>query len=117
MLGKGNKKRKVFVPRNIIEKHLDFLESYSDSEYLFTTESGRLMSQQNLFKFARKVFLDAGVNKKGLHILRHYFASSFIEKNGNISILKALLGHSSVTTTELYANTSERARARAVLDI
>lgn len=62
------------------------------------------MTADRLGKRVRRVVIDAGLTGKrlGPHTFRHTFATEFLRRGGNVYALKAILGHSSVTTTEIY---------------
>jgi len=117
--GKGNKNRTTYIKKNIFEKHYKFLfkDKEKSDEIISLSKTGHPYDRRNLYKFTAKMFKKMEVDKKGLHIFRHHFGSSFAENDGNIKILQDLLGHYSINTTMIYSNTGEDAKKRAVAGI
>ena len=110
--GKGNKKRETIMPLDLAHKHVAFLLGYSEgsgSNETFSslfTKNDNAISRQHLSQTAQAFYLFAGLkNKKGLHILRHQFASE-MATNPKVStlMLQNLLGHSDSKTTAVYTH-------------
>ncbi len=90
--------------------------------YVFSTRSGRPVSRDNAGRQIRKVFNRAGLYQKGrpcLHWIRHSVCSTLLAKGMDIESVREQMGHASITTTQLYAHTSEERMRRAsrVLDL
>lgn len=106
--GKGKKDR-VF---NIPDFLLDELKNYSESqkqenkEHLFSGPKGRL-SPRNIEKIVQLAAKKAQIQKDvHPHTLRHSFATHLLENGTDIRIIQEILGHSSISTTELYTHIS-----------
>jgi site-specific recombinase XerD len=82
------------------------------------TRNGTIINRSNLWTIISGMFHRAGVDQKGLHILRHTFARRLVNSNINLKTISELLGHASIATTAtFYARTNEankRAAVRAV---
>ncbi len=114
--GKGNKQRTSYILKNLFKKHFEYLNSFKKDEddYISTNINGKRMDRRNLYEEVKKMFIHIGEDKKGLHIFRHHFGSSFAENNGNMKILQDLLGHSVITTTMTYSAVGESAKENAI---
>jgi len=116
VVGKGNKNRHIYVKKEHIVNHLEHIyTNRGDNVHLSSKKNNsKPLTTQALFLFAEKMFKMIDSNKKGLHIFRHHFASNFAENNGNIKLLQDLLGHSNITTTMIYSDVRDKAKAEAL---
>ena len=111
-MGKGDKER--ITP--IGEKAVLFLEKYLRtsrykikrqyrSDYVFLNRSGRRITRQGFWKilkkYARRINLDKNLYP---HIFRHSFATHMLQRGADLRTVQELLGHSSISTTEVYTN-------------
>ena len=55
------------------------------------------------------------IQKRGVHMLRHSFGKHLVQKNINLSTIKALMGHENIQTTMIYARSDEESMIRAVV--
>lgn len=76
---------------------------YSNSDDFVVTFTGRNISETALDKLHKRIMKPLGL-KVTIHGLRHTAGSIFAQKSGNLRILQLMMGHSSVNTTEGYAN-------------
>ena len=93
--GKGNKERYTYLMHDEVKNNLDYLNQHkiSDSPYLFVSTHGNQCNRISLFEVVRKLLYKAGIQKSGLHIFRHTFARSLVNKDVNLATIKDLLGH------------------------
>jgi integrase/recombinase XerD len=109
--GKGGKER--LVPFGAVAA--DFLRNYlrlsaaaeeDDNPYLFPSprRRGRPVSRQLLWKTVKKYAALAGVPGVKPHLFRHTFATHLIQAGADVRTVQELLGHASITTTQIYAH-------------
>lgn len=106
--GKGKKDRVFNIPEFLLEDLKQQVEKQKENkeEYLFTGPSGRL-SERNLQKIISKAGKRAGLNKEvHCHTLRHSFATHLLENGTDIRKIQELLGHSDLSTTQIYTHIS-----------
>jgi integrase/recombinase XerD len=108
--GKGNKERLVpfgQYARRAVEKYLtdvrEPLKKETQSDILFLSRLARPFSRVGVWKIIKKYALKAGLAKKVTpHTFRHSFATHLIEGGADLRTVQELLGHSSITTTQIY---------------
>lgn len=106
--GKGKKDRVFNIPSFLFEDLQFHIGSQKENnqEYLFTGPKGKLTSR-NLQKIISGAARRAGIKKDvHCHTLRHSFATHLLENGVDIRKIQILLGHSSISTTELYTHVS-----------
>ncbi len=111
VLGKGKRERIVPVGSlavNAISVWFSVRSIFSrskDEEACFLTHSGNRMTSRNiqlrLRRWARQHGLDESVHP---HMLRHSFASHILESSGDLRAVQELLGHSNISTTQIYTH-------------
>lgn len=115
--GKGNKQR--LVP--IGEYALDFIQTYLTQiqvyqkiqngfeNYVFLNRNGRPLTRNMIFLIVQKTAGLAGIQKKvSPHTFRHSFATHLLENGADLRSIQMLLGHESITTTEIYTHVDTR---------
>lgn len=114
--GKGNKERYTYLLHDEVKENFEFLKLNSAaSPYLFVSTQGNQCNRSSLFDVVKNLMQQAGINKSGLHIFRHTFARSLVDKDVNLSTIKDLLGHSNITVTaQFYAKSNENAKRNAL---
>ena len=114
-IGKGSKER--IIP--IGEKAVNALKTYLkkrellikkfklDTKKLFIKENGKTVTRQDVYVFIRK---QGELLKKHIspHTLRHSFATHMLENGADLRVVQELLGHSDVSTTQLYTHVSKK---------
>jgi site-specific recombinase XerD len=98
------------------EKTKTLLQTYilayaGNSKYLFFNfKNGQQLSKSSIHSMTILLKEKLGIKENfNPHSWRHTFATSFIRKNGNIAILKELMGHTSVRTTQKYLHFDKQA--------
>lgn len=114
-IGKGDKERTLYMPKEYIEKELSYYK-INDIKFIASTKSTKIMDGSQIYRFLNNIYKKIGIKYSGAHILRHTFAKSMIAKNVNIVTVKELLGHSSIQTTMIYTNPNQREVQKAYLD-
>ncbi|MGY4884295.1 MAG: site-specific tyrosine recombinase/integron integrase [Nanobdellota archaeon] len=106
--GKGKKDRVFNIPEFLLEDLKDQAEKQKEEkkEYLFTGPKGKL-SERNLQKIISSASRRAKINKDvHCHTLRHSFATHLLENGTDIRKIQELLGHSDLSTTQIYTHIS-----------
>jgi integrase/recombinase XerD len=102
--GKGSKER--LVPISIeCRKHLFrwLRNEEAKGRFVFSTSSGLRLAYRNAYRDLRVVVDQVGINGRvHPHAFRHAFAVNYIRRGGDIYRLSRILGHASITTTQLY---------------
>lgn len=115
--GKGRKERIIPVGRTAIEAVEDYLENHrtrlpnsTQSEALFLSRTGKVLDRTNIWRLVRKYATLASIDKHlSPHTLRHCFATHLLAGGADLRIVQELLGHSDVTTTQIYTHVEETA--------
>ncbi|HGE72873.1 TPA: site-specific tyrosine recombinase XerD [Candidatus Poribacteria bacterium] len=114
-LGKGNKERVVPVGSKALEAIRDYLKSgrpllNPKGEWLFVNYKGDKLTRDGIRRIIQSIAKEAGINKKiSPHTLRHCFATHLLERGADLRSLQEMLGHASISTTQLYTHVnSER---------
>jgi len=118
--GKGKKDRAFNIPAFLADSIKSQAELQKDNqrEFLFSGPNGKL-SSRNLQKIVSLAAFKAGIEKEvHCHTLRHSFATHLLENGTDIRKIQELLGHSSLSTTELYTHisTEELKKIKSPLD-
>jgi integrase/recombinase XerD len=117
VLGKGNKERLIPIGQTAldtiaryIEEYRNFLEieaGYEDT--LFLGRRGRELTRQMVFTMFRRNAMESGIRKSvSPHTFRHSFATHLMESGADIRLVQEMLGHASITTTEVYTHIDQR---------
>jgi integrase/recombinase XerD len=120
--GKGGKERIVPLGRSscaAIRRYLGEVRPLFDArgrEELFLTRRGGPFTRQGVWKLLRQHAGKAGLAAKiSPHVLRHSFATHLLERGADLRSVQLMLGHSQITTTQIYTHVS-RERLRRVYD-
>ena len=112
VMGKGSKERIVPINSIALDALDNYIKNYREdlikndvNNYLFLNNHGKRMTRQGVFKM-----LKAEVEKKNIkkevspHTLRHTFATHLLENGADLRIIQELLGHSDISTTQIYTH-------------
>ncbi len=123
--GKGDKERWTLYgtpAADALNKYLEngrphFAESSDHSDPLFVNRYGGRLSRRSIEKIVRDYAARAGL-KEGIHThtLRHSFATHMLEGDADLRVIQELLGHSSVSTTQVYTHITKQEARRAYMD-
>lgn len=114
VIWKGSKLRSVFLTQDAKEKIKKYILSRADdSEYLFISLSpnsyGQPLSRNSVESLVKKYADFAWITEKVTpHTLRHSFATSLLRRGADIRSVQALLGHSSIQTTQIYTHVDDK---------
>ena len=111
--GKGNKQR--FVPigsytqkyieiyKDIVRSHLNIQKGHEDT--LFLNRRGRQLTRAMIFTIIKDLAIKIDLNKTiSPHTFRHSFATHLLENGADLRSIQLMLGHESITTTEIYVH-------------
>ncbi|MEO5997860.1 MAG: tyrosine-type recombinase/integrase [Chitinophagaceae bacterium] len=116
VLGKGNKERIIPVSAGLI----NMIQTYqsdklkeltnADAVFLMVNKKGRKLYPRYVYRVVNKYLKEVTtIDKKSPHILRHTFATHLMNNGADLNSVKELLGHSSLTSTQIYThNTIEK---------
>ncbi|MCI8652297.1 MAG: tyrosine recombinase XerC [Angelakisella sp.] len=113
LLGKGNKERMVFLNEaclSALEVYLEVREepkTDQEKEYLFLSKNGKQLSPRRVEQIVEAALKQAGLSGRGFspHKLRHTAATLMYQHGGvDIRVLKEILGHENLGTTEIYTH-------------
>jgi integrase/recombinase XerD len=118
--GKGNKQRIVPISPVAIDQIALYLEQTrsrqvaqrGNEDILFLNRRGAMLTRQMIFLIVKQLCELAGIRKViSPHTLRHSFATHLLEGGANLRAIQQMLGHESITTTEIYVHI-DRSRLR-----
>ena len=122
--GKGSKQRIVPISplaSDLIAQYLSFRRFLDvkpeGNDIIFLNRRGRPLTRQMIFIIIRDLAAMAGITKTvSPHTLRHSFATHLLEGGANLRAIQEMLGHESISTTELYLHLDRSRLRRELLD-
>ena len=108
VLGKGGKERLIPLNSEILQQIHRFLKIKSENDiegnYIFCKFDGEKLREKWVYSLIKKLLSSTFVDRKSPHILRHTFATHLLQNGADINAIKELLGHSSLSATQIYAH-------------
>lgn len=113
IVGKGNKERLVPIGSDALKYLRMYLESYRNKQYIkkgyenyaFLNRRGSKLTRVMIFTIIKNLALEIGLTKSiSPHTFRHSFATHLIEGGADLRAVQEMLGHESITTTEIYTH-------------
>jgi integrase/recombinase XerD len=109
--GKGNKQRLVPVGRTALREIDNYFEKrrllpvITDQNILFLNRRGKRLTRVMVFTIIKNLAVAAGIRKSiSPHTFRHSFATHLVQGGADLRAVQEMLGHESITTTELYTH-------------
>ena len=121
LVGKGDRQRRAFLANELLAQELArYLAveraSAPSGDRLFVATSGKAQSAASIRARIKGVARSAGLERSVTpHVLRHTAATVLVESGVDIRFIQKLLGHRSISTTQLYTHVSDRALREAVV--
>lgn len=125
IIGKGNKQRLVPISSVAIERITHYVQEVrqfqeakpKDTDVLFLNRRGARLTRVMIFTIIKNLALAANIRKNiSPHTLRHSFATDLIENGADLRSVQEMLGHESITTTEIYTHLSQRTLRKYILE-
>lgn len=123
VFGKGKKERLIpfcGMALEAVQRYLEVRPLPADSrsdDLLFLNNRGTSLSRVSMFKMVKKQALIADVRKKiSPHTFRHSFATHLVENGADLRVVQEMLGHESITTTEVYTHVDSKVWQKTVVD-
>ena len=113
VFGKANKERIVPVGNEAIFNMQNYLSGLRSSmaihkksaNFVFLNKIGEKLTRMTIWNILRTNSILAGISKKvSPHVFRHSFATHLLEGGANLRAVQEMLGHSDITTTQIYTN-------------
>lgn len=117
IFGKGDKERLIPISQSIIKTlnlYIDGERKFQNinpkhTDTLFINRRGSGLSRQMVFLIIKDLAEKAGIKKNiGPHTIRHSFATHLLEGGADLRAVQQMLGHSSISTTEIYTHISDQ---------
>lgn len=124
VIGKGNKQRIVPVSPNV-EKEINFYKEHTRNHLnvrkdcknvVFLNRRGAKLTREMIFTIIKNLSKEIGLTKNvSPHTFRHSFATHLLEGGANLRAIQEMLGHESITTTEIYTHLDQSFLREAIL--
>ncbi|HEY9856178.1 MAG TPA: site-specific tyrosine recombinase XerD [Stenomitos sp.] len=116
VFGKGSKERVVLMDgpsAELVERYVHrarprLVGAHADCGVLFVNRQGQGLNQRSVQRMIQKYVQQAGIEKRiSPHTLRHTFATHLLEGGADLRVVQELLGHASLSTTQIYTHVSQ----------
>ncbi len=125
ILGKGNKERLVPIGTAALKYihlyikevrcHLPYQKDFAD--HIFLNRRGKRLTRHMIFLIVKELTQKVGISKPiGPHTFRHAFATHLIEGGADLRAVQEMLGHQSITTTEIYTHLDQHYLKQVIQD-
>ncbi len=113
VIGKGDKERIVPIGGSAINQISQYVDhtrktlniAHGHEDYVFLNRRGKKLSRVMVFLVIKKAVEQAGIDKVvSPHTFRHSFATHLVEGGADLRVVQDMLGHESITTTEIYTH-------------
>lgn len=102
-IGKGAKEREVYMSRSAFDRFVEYLGKHPEiNDFVWLNEWGFQMSVDTIRRIMREVFVRCGHDDFYPHALRHSFGSDIQSQGADIFVIKEMMGHANIATTQKY---------------
>ncbi|MBO5456107.1 MAG: tyrosine recombinase XerD [Muribaculaceae bacterium] len=123
VMGKGSKERMVPMSETSIAEINEYMVDRAalpikpgDDNILFLNRRGRHLTRERIFQIVKDLAESAGIRKSiSPHTLRHSFATHLLEGGANLRAIQEMLGHESISTTQIYIHLDRTALRSDIL--
>ncbi|MCK9255489.1 MAG: site-specific tyrosine recombinase XerD [Bacteroidales bacterium] len=124
VLGKGDKQRLVPIGKLALNEIDNYLKSFrnhiipkkGNNDYLFLNRRGSKLSRVMIFNIVKEACTLAGIEKNiSPHTFRHSFATHLVEGGADLRAVQEMLGHESISTTEIYTHIDREYLREAII--
>jgi integrase/recombinase XerD len=119
VIGKGNKERRVPLPRPVLAELRRLWKTHGNRRWLCPNPRGSGPTSVALWKTFQQAAREAGITRHASpHSLRHSYATRLLESGVDTRVVQILLGHANIATTAVYTHLTEPTRSslKAILD-
>lgn len=125
VIGKGDKERLIPIGKKTLKEltnytqgerlHQEIKPKFSDK--VFISARGTSLTRQSVFLLVKSLAEKAGIKKTiSPHTLRHSFATHLLEGGADLRAVQQMLGHSSISTTEIYTHVSDEYLRQVIME-
>lgn len=112
--GKGSKDRIIHIDQKTEAMTKEYIDDTRPKTYIIENKDKKQLTARTIQRIIEKYKNKTGINKDITpHILRHSFATHLLQNKADIMVIKELLGHSNLTTTQIYTNISNEFREKS----
>jgi len=124
VIGKGNKERLVPMSKSVEKEITWYVDNQrkqldinkGDEQIVFLNRRGKRLTRVMIFTIIKQLAESIGLQKNiSPHTFRHSFATHLLEGGANLRAIQEMLGHESITTTEIYTHMDQRFLREAIL--
>jgi len=117
VLGKGNKERLVPINKSAIKQNEIYIKEIrskvkiqkDQEDFVYLNRRGSKLSRVSVFTIIKDLAQKAGIDKNiSPHTFRHSFATHLYERGADLRVIQDMLGHRSITTTEIYSHVNNK---------
>ncbi len=116
--GKGGKYQTAYIAKTTIDSELEYfreVEKLQGDDIVMRTKNATQLDRVSASTIVNRIYTQAGIAKKGLHILRHTLAMRLTQRDVNPIVIKKILRHSNIATTTVYAKATNKSVADALI--
>ncbi len=124
IIGKGNKERLIPIGQaaiNVVSNYINEVRKFQKikkgaEDFVFLNRNGNHLTRIMIYTIIKEMFKKQGIIKKvSPHTFRHSFATHLIEAGADLRAVQEMLGHESITTTEIYTHLDKELLRSAIL--